>query len=252
MKRYILLFAAFSILIVSCKTTGVNFVRTGEKYPPTPAGVEIKIIAWGDAKGYEVIGFADVGGYSVEKRVEKAKYVARDNGGDAIMPKGLWKESRETVSEKGSMLVQSFVILKSRTSSKMDDLIDDSDLPGDDTGKKAKDDYGKLPRATFKLLVKDIDNLKGEMFRGTLFPVKYFKTPDSLREHLGDGGKLLLLSTKSRKFKLLAFIPREKTSRVSQLISENRKVNFVYSPLTLYRTKEGTYPVLKFIDEIRE
>ncbi len=259
MKRVILIILLLMIFF-SCETQS-RFVLTGVKHPPLAENVEVKVVAWGDPGNYEAIGIVDIGQYNLEDRIIEAKRIARLHGGDVIMPKGL--RNKEAIKDTASegYLIQSFLILKTKEEmpevamvkdvgkiEKEDDIQDDMEKSSSISHKN----YANLPRATYKLLVNDYKSLKGELFKGSLYPKQYFRTPRRLRSHAGSDKKLLLVNTKSGKYKIFLFVPKSMTDRVQGIIKKRGRFNFVYTPVDVYVTGKGRYPVLEYVDEIKE
>lgn len=260
MKRLILHIVLLSLFFYGCETQS-SFVLTGVKQSPLAENAEVKVVAWGDPGNYEAIGIADVGQYNLEERILEAKRIARLHGGDVIMPKGLRdKESVKDDSGEGYLL-QSFLILKTKEEmpevamvkdvgkiEKKEDVQEDVEKSSIESPKK----YANLPKATIKLLINDYRSLKGELFRGSLYPKRYFKMPRRLRSHARGGKKLVLVSTRSGKYKIFLFVPESMKGRLQGIIKNQGKLNFVYTPVDVYVTARGKYPVLEFVDEIKE
>ncbi|MDY6934644.1 MAG: hypothetical protein SVZ03_10550 [Spirochaetota bacterium] len=254
---------AVLILLVSlfaCSTA--KFVRTGSVYPSLPRGEEVKVVVWGDQGKYEVIGVVEIGESSLESRIRKAKSIARDNGGDAIMPKGITDEN-ELNKIGGGFLLQSFLVLRTKAEKQMieekkvdivskiepeRDFFESVEEEESQTVEDIQPDAENLPRATFKLLIEEYATLRDEKFRGSLYPVKFTKVPSELRSYVERDRKLLLLKTKSGRYSLYLIVPENKGKRIGSIIGTNKKLDFVYTPVTVYRSK---YPVLKYLGEIR-
>jgi hypothetical protein len=259
MKRIILSILLLTIFF-SCETQS-RFVLTGVKQPPLAENAEVKVVAWGDPGNYEAIGIADVGQYNLEERINEAKRIARLHGGDVIMPKGLRDKESIKDTESEGYLIQSFLILKKKEEmpevavvkdvgkiEKKDDIHDDME----ESSNVPQKNYANLPRATYKLLLNDYKSLKGELFQGSLYPKRYFRTPRILRSHAGANKRLLMVSTKSGKYKIFLFVPESMTDRFQGIIKNRGRFNFVYTPLDVYVTGKGRYPVLEYVDEIKE
>ncbi len=260
MKRLILHIVLLSLFFYGCETQS-RFVLTGVKQSPLAENAEVKVVAWGDPGNYEAIGIADVGQYNLEERIQEAKRIARLHGGDVIMPKGLRNTESMKDNNGEGYLLQSFIILK--TKEEMPEVamvkdvgkIEKKEDMQDDVAKSSRESpkqYTNLPRATYKLLINDYRSLKGELFRGSLYPKRYFKMPRRLRSHAGGDKKLVLVSTRSGKYKLFLFVPESMTDRLQGIIKNQGKLNFVYTPVDVYVTAREKYPVLEFVDEIKE
>lgn len=260
MKRPVVHILLLALFFFGCETQS-RFVLTGVKQSPLAENAEVKVVAWGDPGNYEAIGIADVGQYNLEERIQVAKRIARLHGGDVIMPKGL--RDVESIKEDSSegYLIQSFLILK--TKEEMPEVAMVKDVGKIEKKEAVKDDlekapeespkkYTNLPRATFKLLINDYRSLKGELFIGSLYPKRYFKMPRRLRAYAAGGKKLVLVSTRSGKYKIFLFVPESMTEKLQGIIKSQGKLNFVYTPVDVYVTAREKYPVLEFVDEIKE
>ena len=252
MKKFMTI--VFSLFLFGCVTQS-EFVLTGVKHEALPENAEVKVIAWGDSDNYEIIGIADVGQYTLDKRVEEAKRIARLHGGDVIMPKGLRGPESEKRMESEGYIIQSFLVMKVKVevpdvASK--DASDDSKLDADKESQPSSEKYKDLPRATYKLLINDYRTLKGELFRGSLYPKRYYPIPVRLRSLAGRDKQMLLVSTRSGKYKLFLLVPTNMNDKFKGMIRQGKRLNFVYSPLDVYVTRRGRFPVLKYVDEIRE
>lgn len=260
LRRYIMkkfMTIAFSLFLFGCVTQS-EFVLTGAKQEALPENAEVKVVAWGDSDSYEIIGIADVGQYTLDKRIEEAKRIARLHGGDVIMPKGLRGTESKARMDREGYLVQSFLVMKMKEevpevaikdASKMresDKLSADKDL------QSSLEKYKNLPRATYKLLVNDYRTLKGELFKGSLYPKRYYPIPSRLRSLAGRDKQMILVTTRSGKYKLFLLVPTNMNSKFKGMIRQGKRLNFVYSPVDIYVTRRGRYPVLKYIDDIRE
>ncbi len=245
MKVSVLILTISLVLSSACSYS--KFVKTGSSYPPVPDSSEVKVIPWGNQSDYEVVGIAEIGESSLDTRLEEAKSIARENGGDAIAPKGIDVND----SDKGDVgyRLQSFLILrtKPRQIPRQPDLKPKASEPEVAAVPVKRDTYksSTLPRATYRLLVEEYDTLKGEKFRGSLFPAKFFRMPRSIDRQVDGEKKLLLLQTKSGKRKLLLLVPVDRTELFKELIRMRERLNFVYTPVTVYKSR---YPVLEFLD----
>ncbi len=120
---------------------------------------------------------------------------------------------------------------------------------GEDFGAiDSKADYSNLPRASYRKLLSETPSMRGEQFRGSLYPVKYFRLPPELKKHSEEGNQLLMLSSRKGSARVLLMVPPGKRRDIQSLIQSKKPLEFVYKPVTVYRAK---YPVLQFVDEIR-
>lgn len=245
MKQMKVAFIAL-VLMLGCKSS-YEMVRTGPTYPPLPKDTEIKVIGWQDTTAYEQIAIVDVAEYNLERRMNVAKQAARDAGGSIIMPK---LSSDADQNKKTGFLVQSFLVLKERTvkvATGPESAA--STQPDSDSAKAPKTDYSTLPRAQFRLLLSDISMMKGEKFRGSLYPIRFYRVPPELKSYRKANTQLLMLSSRSGTNSVLVFLPEAKNADLRQRIQSKKILNFVYTPLAVYKSR---YPVLEYIDEIRE
>lgn len=260
MKRFLIIFA-FPLLFTSCKAP-YELVRTGPAQPPLAKDAEIKVVSWSEIDKYEQIAIVDVGEFTLDKRMKYAMDAARAAGGEFIAAKLSGDEAKDKRSE---YLVQSFVILKKKAVQetavesketavipKVSEAIppeekkiipeEKDEIPAETT------DYSSLPRASFRMLLKETGSLKGEKFRGSLYPVKYFKVPPELRKQTASDKQLLMLSNQSGSAKVLLILPRDRYHDMQDMIKSKKRLDFVYTPITVYRSK---YPVLEYIDTIK-
>lgn len=250
MKRSIYLILML-VLVFSCKSP-YELVRTGPMYTPQPKDAEVKIIGPGENAPYEQIAITDVGEYTLERRINEAKNAAREAGGTAIMPK-LTTDSE--LNTKSGFLVQSFLILREKS----EDITETPEkqvaiAPADKNtaeieGKAAKTgpDYSNLPRAKYRLLLTDLALLKGTTFRGSMYPVSYYRIPRVLKTFKKKNSHLLLLSSRSGSSRVLLFLPKDKYHTVKTMIKSKKRLDFVYKPVAVYKSK---LPVLEYIDTI--
>ncbi|HON78161.1 MAG TPA: hypothetical protein PK544_06695 [Spirochaetota bacterium] len=247
MKRSIYLFLML-VLMFSCKSP-YELVRTGPIYPPQPQDAEVKIVGWGEKAHYEQIAIADVGEYTLDRRIQEAMKAAREAGGTAIMPK-LTTDSE--LNAKSGFLVQSFLILKEKS----EDIAETPEqkvatVPvekkGGDIEGKTGPDYSNLPRAKYRLLLSDLALLKGTTFRGSMYPVRYYRVPRTLKTYRKTNSHLLLLSSRSGSSRVLLFLPKDKYTAVRAMIKSKKRLDFVYKPVAVYKSK---FPVLEYVDTI--
>lgn len=259
MKRIFLIFA-ITLLFSSCKAP-YELLRTGPAQPPLPKDAEIKVVSWSEIDKYEQIAVVDVGEFTLEKRTKYAMEAARAAGGEFIAAKLSGDEAKDKRSE---YLVQSFVVLKKKEVQesaapketavipKVSDAVPSEEkkmIPEEKEEIPAEaPDYSSLPRASFRMLLKETPSLKGEKFRGSLYPIKYFKVPPELRKETSEGKQLLMLSNQSGNAKVLLILPRDRYHDMQEMIKAKKRLDFVYSPVTVYRSK---YPVLEYVDTIK-
>ncbi len=241
------------ICLLSFSCMSVEFKKTGEVYSPLSEDIEVQefITSFPNQK-YEEIGILSVEGGSEEERIEEAKEIARENGGDGVIAKSLQDNGDESDFDiEGNQIansdVQEFIIVKLEENEP-----DDTGFMVDrDSGKRGGAiDFSTLPRATYKQLVDDSGSIQGEMFRGKLLPRKLYKIPSSLKEYTEDGDKIVLLSTKSGKYKILLIVPNSKIDILKKKIKSRKMIDFAYSPVTVFKTRKGKRPVIEFVAEV--
>ncbi len=248
-----------TLIFTSCKAP-YELVRTGPAQPPLPKDAEIKVVSWSEIDKYEQIAIVDVGEFTLEKRMKYAMDAARAAGGEFIAAKLSGDEAKDKRSE---YLVQSFVVLKKKaiqeTAAPKETAIipkvseampsEEKKIPEEKEEIPAEaPDYSSLPRASFRMLLKEAPTLKGEKFRGSLYPVKYFKVPLELKKETSAGKQLLMLSNQSGSAKVLLILPRDKYQDMQDMIKAKKRLDFIYTPVTVYRSK---YPVLEYVDTIK-
>lgn len=249
------------LVFAMCKSP-YELVRTGSTYPALPKEAEVKVVSWSDIDKYDQIAMVDVGEFTLEKRIKYAQDAARTAGGEFIAPRLSGDTAKDNKTE---YLVQSFAILKKKAITEQVAVVQDK-LPKDDEGEddneiapnkdaegdladvEPKADYSALPRASYRMLLTDYASLKDEKFKGSLYPVKYFRTPASLKSATGAGNQLLMLSSRQGSAKVLLVVPKDRYKDLNSRIRSKKKFDFVYSPVTVFKSK---YPVLKYIDEIK-
>ncbi len=259
MKRFFLIFTIV-LFFSSCKAP-YELVRTGPAQPPLPKDAEIKVVPWSDIDKYEQIAIVDVGEFTLEKRTKYAMDAARAAGGEFIAAKLSGDAAKDKRSE---YLMQSFVVLKKKAIQDMPapketaviPKVSDA-MPADEKKMIPEDkeeipaeapDYSSLPRASFRMLLKETPSLKGEKFRGSLYPVKYFRVPSALKKVTSADKQLLMLSNQSGSAKVLLILPRDKYHDMQNMIKAKKRLDFIYSPVTVYRSR---YPVLEYVDTIK-
>lgn len=240
--------------IVSCSSTS-KVVVTGEKYDPLPPGEEVRLVLVDKMNNYNEIGIVEIAGMTLEQRVKKAREVARTYGGDTIMPYGIYDEETRKKATAGYQ-AQSFYILKTKigeeekeTAAGADDSTD-MELEEDEMDKVPGGDVSvsiaSLPRATYKQLLEQYPAMQGKEYYASLYPVKFYKVPSSLKVYDIKNHKLLLMQTVSAKYKLLVFVPEDKIDTVKKSIKSKDKIDFAYSPIGVYKQR---FPVLKLIKQ---
>ncbi|MFW5770677.1 MAG: hypothetical protein ACOCX9_04500 [Spirochaetota bacterium] len=240
--------------VVSCSSTSKVMV-TGEKYAPLPPGEEVRLVLIDEVDNYNEIGIVEIAGMTLDQRVKKAREVARTYGGDTIMPYGIYDEKTKKKATAGYQ-VQSFYILKTRiekeqkeTAAKVDDLTD-LKLEEDEMDKgpegEVSTSIASLPRATYKQLLEQYPAMQGKEYYASLFPVKFYKVPSSLKVYDIKNHKLLLMQTGSAKYKLLVFVPENSIDGIKKSIKDKDKIDFAYSPIGVYKQR---FPVLKLIKQ---
>lgn len=264
--RKIIPFIVFmsTLLIFSC--VSVEYTKTGKEYEPLSADKEVKLLLSSLPRSkYEEIGVVRIKGGSAEVQIKRAKQIARQKGGHGIIPaekksgpqekKGFTpgavvvgietEEGTAETAEGGKEGGRAFLVVRlvDREEEKIEK---EKELP---SGAEPPD-YSSLKRATFKQLVEDYNSLREEMFRGELYPRKFYKVPFKFREFAGRSDRLLLLTTRSGKLRVYMIVPGNKLAGIREKIRNKKPLDFVYSPVDVHRTKRGTWPILKFIDDV--
>lgn len=225
-----------NIILILCLIAGCSRAKvtlTGSKYPPLSESDEVLIIFGGADLSYEVIGTAQISGEVVEKRINEAKQAARANGGNAIIPK-------ELVGD-----LQIFSILRKKEVSA--DKGKDASTSENIERKPLPPDIEKLPRATMKVLIDNLETFKGENFRGSLKPAGFVNPAKEIKRLMGKDKSLLMLKTKNEKHILYLIVPDSEKKRMNELINKKIIMDIVYIPVAVYQDK---YPVLEFVREI--
>jgi len=257
----LLLFLCIYGVFLSCMSA--EFIKTGDEFIPLAENEEVLLFTSSNPQlKYQTIGLLRIRGGKFEDRVGKAKQYAMKKGGNGIIAREvgiLTEPGTDNVIEKigtSTYETQEFVIIKyegdisaakiaQAEAAKSGDQKEDSGLL-----EKGSIDYSTVPRATYKQLISDYKSLQGNIFQGSLYPKKIFKIPSSLNINAQAGDRLILLTTKSQKNKLYLMINKDQIPDFRKKISSGELMDFVYSPLDVYKTKEGTYPVIKFVEEI--
>src|SRR6056297_812258 len=86
--------------VVSCSSTS-KVVVTGEKYEPLSPDEEVSLVLVDKMNNYNEIGIVEIGGMTLDQRVNKAREVARTYGGDTIMPYGIYDEETRKKATAG-------------------------------------------------------------------------------------------------------------------------------------------------------
>jgi hypothetical protein len=238
-----LLKCSVCFLIISCAGSYSKFIKTGTPFNFLPEDREIKILPEGDLTKYEEVGIAEVKNPDKEIRVTEAKRLAKENGGESIMP-----VSKDSNDDK-----QNFRVL---VQVKEDEEIKEAEaeeLPEEEPVKeqpkpvvKEKPDYSNLPFVPYRILAEECVNLKGEKFRAAFYPKKIMDVPNGLLSQTGKNKKLVELDSKKGLNKIYLIVPVKGTKVFQRMISKKKQLKFVYSPVSLY----GTIPVVKFLDVI--
>lgn len=246
MKRSVIYILLSCTLLYACSSLHKRFILTGNQQKPLTSDAEVKLIPWGDQKKYEKIGIAEVGLYTRERRIAVAMNIARAHGGDTIMPK------EEKVVEGRGYRIESFLVLKEKKGPEPRPVMVRTNIEKVEEKDIAREpDYSNLPRATYKLLTEEFKLLKGEKFQGKLYPKKFRRTPRRLRGHTGRGKRVIQASTRRGTYRLYIIVPSDMTKKIKKMIRSGKQLHFVYTPVDVFYTGKRMYPVLEYIDEIR-
>jgi hypothetical protein len=243
---------------------------------PLPSHVAIKVAQWGILDGYEVIGYAEIKGDTIQDRIKNAEKYARAFGGDVIMPKGVTTREQLTNTYR-DRATQGFLVWRKKPSAASVPPIIVLDVGGPrpftpvqtdkDKGDKKNPEpllqditdktpagtkeypvYGKLPRMTYKKLLENGADVKGQNFRGASLALKMYAIPDDLDIQLKANQKMVMLATRSGENKLFLVIPSDREKWAQEMIKGDKVFEFVYTPLGLYKSM---FPVLQFVDEMK-
>ncbi len=245
-----------------------------ESMGPLPPHVTVKVAQWGILDGYEVIGYAEVKGDTIQDRIKGAEKYARAFGGDVLMPKGVTSREQLTNTYR-DRATQGFLIWRKRASAAStppitvidvngprqipvnpsgDKKMQDSllqDVPEKSKTPELKEDYpiyGKLARLTYNKLQENGSDIKGQNFRGASFALKLFKVPDDLGLDVTTDKRMVMLATRSGENKLFLIIEAGREKFFQDLIKSDKVFEFVYTPIGIYKEK---FPVLQFVDEMK-
>jgi hypothetical protein len=241
-----------------------------EQMGPLPDHIQVKVAQWGILDGYDIIGYTEIPGDTIQDRVRVAEKYARAYGGEVIMAKGITsKEQLE--STYSDRVTQGFLILRKKPTpaqapqitvidvngNKIDESKeapkkqDDSilqDLTEDNGSPKVYSQYSALPRLTYNKLIENSAEIKTQTYRGASYALKLFQIPEDIGVPVSADQKMAMLATKSGENKLFIIISSDKIQKVQEYIKSDKVMEFVYKPVGLYKDK---YPILQFIDEMK-
>lgn len=268
MRKLIISLISFSIFF-SCLST--DYIRIGEEQSALSWNAEVAVLTSAQPEQkYGKIGLLRIRGGDLEKRVDRAKLYARKKGGNAIIAREVGvitdPETDTVVEQIGASTyeTQEFLIVKMEegtiapeAQTAMETETPDAEIPSEVPDADVAiapeitpSPYAALPRATYKQLISDYKSLEGEKFKGTLFPKKIYKIPNSLKESTGTGDRLVSLTTKSGRSILYLIVDKGSLPAIIDKIKAGEELNFVYSPVSVYITKNTQRPVIKFVEEI--
>jgi hypothetical protein len=239
-----------------------------EKTGPLADIIPVKVAQWGILDGYDVIGYAEVQGDTIQDRIIIAERYARAYGGDVIMPKGVF--SREQIKNTyRDRTPQGFLIWRKKPSAASVPPISildnnpqpkaapekkDDSLLQDLTEAKAPEKqpdypvYGKLPRSTYNSLMENKDTIKDQNFRGASYALKIYKIPEDLGVKTEADSMMAMLATRSGESKLFLIVPADRIAWIQEMIKSDKLMEYVYKPLSVYKEK---YPIIQFVDEMK-
>ena len=238
---------------------------------PLPDHVQVKVAQWGILDGYDVIGYTEIPGDTIQDRIRLAEKYARAYGGEVVMAKGITSKEqlKSTYRDK---VIQGFLVWrrkptpsavpeitvidvtgkkieeKKETPVKQDDsLLQDL---SEETGgaPKVYSQYASLSRLTYNKLLENSADIRNQNYRGASYVLKLFKIPEDLGIEVEGDQKMAMLATRSGENKLFMLIPADRVQWLQEYIKGDKVMEFVYKPAGLYKEK---YPVLKFIDEMK-
>jgi len=246
---------------------------------PLPDHIVIKVAQWGILDGYDVIGYAELPGDTIQDRIRLAEKYARAYGAEVIMAKGITSKE-QLKSTYRDRVTQGFLIWRKKPTpgsapqitvidtmgKKVEDAApkveapkveepkkqDDSLLQdlSEDTGTPPKEyvQYAALPRLTYKKLLENTAEIKTQDYRGASYALKIFKIPEDIGIEVKEDQKMAMLATKSGENKLFLLVPGDRTQWIQEFIKSDKVMEFVYRPVGLYKEK---YPILQFVDEMK-
>jgi len=242
-----------------------------EQLGPLPETIPLKVAQWGILDGYDVVGYAELQGDTIQDRIKLAEKYARAYGADILMPKGITtkEQLKSTYRDRAT---QGFLLWRKKPSAASVPpitVIDGNPQAKSDARPKANDDsllqdlsalkvgtepaaeypvYGKLPRLTYNRLVENPPYIKSQNYRGASYALKMFKIPDDLGFDVDKSQSMAMLATKSGENKLFLLVPSEKAAWLQDMIRSDKAMEYVYKPVGLYK---GSYPVIQFVDEMK-
>ncbi|PJZ70246.1 hypothetical protein CH373_12490 [Leptospira perolatii] len=85
-KMVVIKFFILGSLFVLASCVSGSFTRTGRVYPALPENAQVDVVmrSTPDYK-FEVIGMAEMKGGTLDMQLEKARAIARENGGDVLI-----------------------------------------------------------------------------------------------------------------------------------------------------------------------
>jgi hypothetical protein len=241
-----------------------------EQVGPLPDHVTVKVAQWGIMDGYDVLGYIEIPGDTIQDRIRGAEKYARAYGGEVIMAKGItskeqlksiyrdkviqgflvWRKKPASsgtlqinvLDPSGKKIVETKEPVKKQDDSLLQDLTEDAGVP------KVYSQYAALTRLTYNMLLENSAERKALTFRGASYVLKLFKVPDDLGIQAAGDQKMAMLATKSGENKLFLLVPADRVQWIQDFIKNDKVMEFVYKPAGLYKEK---YPVLSFVDEMK-
>jgi len=243
-----------------------------EQAGPLPETISLKVAQWGILDGYEVVGYAELQGDTIQDRIKLAEKYARAYGAEVLMPKGvttreqlkstyrdsatqgflIWRKKPSAVAVPPITIIDTKPQVKTDPNSPKinnDSLL--QDLAALKVGTEPAPDYpiyGKLPRLTYNRLVENPADIKSQNYRGASYALKLFKIPDDIGLEVDKSQSMAMLATKSGENKLFLLVPSDKTAWMQEMIKSDKAVEYVYKPVGLYK---DSYPVIQFVDEMK-
>ncbi|MBN2041364.1 MAG: hypothetical protein JW864_15090 [Spirochaetes bacterium] len=270
--RKIFINLIFFTVFLSCMST--DYIKIGDEQSPRNWNAEVAVFSSSmPQQRYKKIGLLRIRGGNLEKRTERAKLYTRKKGGDGIIIReigAVTDPNTDAVIEEispSTYETQDFLVIKLQgglpgtesepvhaaadsEESGITGEIPDVDVPS--VPDAVPSPYASLPRATYLQLINDYKSLEGEKFKGSLYPKKIYKIPSSLKGSAEAGDKLVLLTTATGKSKVYLVVANADIPVIIDKLKVGEKLDFVYSPLSVYSTKKNRYPVIKLIESIPE
>lgn len=241
-----------------------------EYHGPLAGSITVKVAQWGIIDGYDLIGYVELTGDTIQDRIKLAEKYARAYGAEVVMPKGvtsieqikstyrdratqgflLWRKKPSPAAAAPITVIDvNGRIIPERKAVTDDSLLQDlSETTGAPKVVQNFPTYGNTQRLTYNKLVENSPEIKKDNYRGASYPLKLFKIPEDIGIKIEGDMMMAMLATKSGENKLFLVVPADRASWVQDMIKSDKVLEYVYRPLGLYKER---FPVLLFIDEMK-